>query len=236
MKTFTTKRAAMLAAILLMSETIFAQEEKKFELTPEADLVSSYIWRGAYQTGVSIQPSLALSYAGLSLIAWGSTDLSTVADEIRSKEFDLTLGYDIKGLHISVTDYWWSGEGHRYGNYSNSHYFEGTVGYHFGEKLPLCLTWNTMFAGGDKDAKGDAYFSTYIEATYDFSLAGISVTPGVGISPWTGMYSDGFGVCSLSLKARKEIRLFQAFSLPLFTQVIVTPEHDNVFLVLGINL
>ena len=74
----------MLATALLMSVSVFSQDEKKFEITPAADLVSSYVWRGAYQTGVSIQPSLSLSYAGLSLTAWGSTAFSTTA-----KEFDL---------------------------------------------------------------------------------------------------------------------------------------------------
>lgn len=236
MKTFTTMRATMLATALLMSVTVHAQDEKRFTIDPAADIVSSYVWRGAYQTGASIQPSLALSYQGLSLTAWGSTDFSTAADEIRSKEFDLTLGYDIQGLHIGVTDYWWAGEGCRYGNYSNSHYFEGTLGYHFGEGFPLSLTWNTIFAGGDKDIDGEQNFSTYVEAAYDFSIAGVQVTPCIGVSPWTGMYSDGFGFCSLSLKASKDIRLSETFSLPLFSQVIVTPEHDNVFLVLGISL
>ena len=110
----------MLATALLMSVSVFSQDEKKFEITPAADLVSSYVWRGAYQTGVSIQPSLSLSYAGLSLTAWGSTDFSTTA-----KEFDLTLGYGIGGFNIGLTDYWWAGEGARYGNYPDNHYFEG---------------------------------------------------------------------------------------------------------------
>lgn len=229
-------RATSLATAFLMSVTVYAQDKTTFRIEPAADIVSSYVWRGAYQTGASIQPSLALFYGGLCLTVWGSTDFSTAAAEIRSKEFDLTLGYDLQGWHIGITDYWWAGEGRRYGNYSHSHFFEGTLGYHFGEKFPLSLTWNTMFAGGDKDSRGDQNFSTYVEAAYDFSISGIQVTPGVGISPWTGLYSEGFGWCSLSLKASKNIRLSQTFSLPLFSQVIVTPEHDNVFLVLGISL
>lgn len=226
----------MLATALIMPESGHAQEIRKFEIIPAADLVSSYVWRGAYQTGASVQPSLNLSYAGVSLTAWGSTDFATAADEVRSKEFDLTLGYTVKGFKVAVTDYWWAGEGHRYGNYANSHYFEGTLGYHFGEKCPLSLTWNTLFAGGDKDEKGDQQFSTYIEAACDFNVWGVNVTPSLGISPWTGMYSDGFGLCSISLKATKELPLTQSFSLPVFAQVIATPEHDNVFLVFGISL
>ena len=129
----TFRQPVLAATALLMSFTTFAQEENKFEIAPAADLVSSYVWRGVYQTGPSVQPSIALSYAGLSLTAWGSTDFSSMSDPNKGKEFDLTVGYGIGGFSIGVTDYWWAGEGKRYGNYSNSHFFEGTVGYNFGE-------------------------------------------------------------------------------------------------------
>ena len=66
MKTMTFRQPVLAATALLMSFTTFAQEENKFEIAPAADLVSSYVWRGVYQTGPSVQPSIALSYAGLS--------------------------------------------------------------------------------------------------------------------------------------------------------------------------
>ena len=110
------------------------------------------------------------------------------------------------------------------------------AGYNFGEKCPLSLTWSTMFAGGDKDESGDQYFSSYFEAAYDVDVWGVNFTPSVGISPWKGMYSDGFGVCSISLKASKEIKITDSFSLPVFTQAIIAPQNDSVFLVFGISL
>lgn len=177
MKTTTFKRTVLSATALLMSFSVFAQEEKKFEIAPAADLVSSYVWRGMYQTGPSVQPSLGMSYAGLSLTAWGSTDFSTSSDEYKAKEFDLTLGYGIGGFSIAVTDYWWSGEGARYGRYATDHYFEGTIGYNFGEKFPLSLTWSTMFAGGDKKENGDQFFSSYFEAAYDINVWGVRLHP-----------------------------------------------------------
>ena len=60
MKTITFKRTVLSATALLMSFSVFAQEEKKFEIAPAADLVSSYVWRGMYQTGPAIQPSLSM--------------------------------------------------------------------------------------------------------------------------------------------------------------------------------
>lgn len=240
METMTFRQSALTATALLMSFVTFAQEEKQFEIAPSADLVSSYVWRGVYQTGASVQPSINLSYAGFSLTAWGSTDFSSLSDPDKGKEFDLTIGYGIGGFSIGVTDYWWAGEGHRYGDYSNSHFFEGTAGYNFGESFPLGITWSTMFAGGDKKADSDRRFSTYIEAAYDFSVLGVDVTPSIGVSPWTGMYhregKDGFALCTIALKASKEIKITDSFSLPVFAQAIVAPNQDNVFLVFGLSI
>lgn len=240
METMTFRQSALTATALLMSFATFAQEKKQFEIAPSADLVSSYVWRGVYQTGASVQPSINLSYAGFSLTAWGSTDFSSLSDPDKGKEFDLTIGYGIGGFSIGVTDYWWAGEGHRYGDYSNSHFFEGTAGYNFGESFPLGITWSTMFAGGDKKADGDRQFSTYVEAAYDFSVLGVDVTPSIGVSPWTGMYhregKDGFALCTIALKASKEIKITDSFSLPVFAQAIVAPNQDNVFLVFGLSI
>jgi len=239
MKTLIFKRMFVYAVALFIISPVLAQDEKKFEINPAVDIVSSYVWRGAYQTGASIQPTLTLSYAGLSLQAWGSTDFSTSSDEYRSKEFDLALGYEVGGFTFILNDYWWSGEGARYGRYSSDHYFEGMIGYNFGESFPLSLNWSTFFAGGDKDEKGDQNFSTYIEAAYDFNVKGVQVVPAIGISPWTGMYNKagktGFSVPSISLAATKEIKFTQSFSLPLFAQAVVSPENDDVFLVVGIS-
>ena len=88
METFTLNQFLTMFAATCVTCSCFAQEKSKFEITPAADIVSSYVWRGVYQTSTSVQPSIKASYAGLSLTAWGSTDFNTTA-----KEFDLTLGY-----------------------------------------------------------------------------------------------------------------------------------------------
>ena len=64
---------AVMAAALMLPTTMVAQE--KVEATVGADLVSSYIWRGQDLGGMSIQPSLGVSYKGLSLSAWGSVGI-----------------------------------------------------------------------------------------------------------------------------------------------------------------
>lgn len=83
------------------------------------------------------------------LIGMGSTSIT----DPEPKEIDISLGYNLGGFGITVTDYWWSGESKHYGYYKDNHYFEGALSYHFGEKFPLTISAATMFAGGDKTRK-----------------------------------------------------------------------------------
>ena len=83
---------------------VAAEGQDKVEASVGADLVSSYIWRGQELGDVSIQPSVSLSWKGLSLTVWGSASWGREY----AKEFDLTLGYAVKGFSVSVTDYSWA--------------------------------------------------------------------------------------------------------------------------------
>ena len=60
---------AALAVNFMGVDKVQAQEFKI-----QGDLVSSYVWRGFYQTGVSFQPTLGFGIGGFALTAWGSTD------------------------------------------------------------------------------------------------------------------------------------------------------------------
>jgi hypothetical protein len=232
-----TVQKVMMVMALFMSSAAMAQEESKFAITPSADLVSSYVWRGAYQTATAIQPGLTLSYGGFSLAAWGSTDFA-----FQGKEVDFTVGYETGGLSFALTEYWWAGEGAPYREeYAANHFLEGTVGYSFGEALPLSLSWNTMLGfDGDKDIEDKQLYSTYISAAYDFNVGDVALSANLGIIPWEGIYhkagTEGFAVASISLKATKEIKISDSFSLPVFTEVILAPNQDNMFLVFGISL
>lgn len=58
--------------------TIFcnAQEDRKVNISLQGDIVSSYVWRGMYESGASVQPSLGMTAGNFSLTAWGSTDVT----------------------------------------------------------------------------------------------------------------------------------------------------------------
>lgn len=210
------------AAFLLFGAGSVAAQDK-VEASLGADLVSRYVWRGQDLGGVSVQPSLGLSYKGISLSAWGSVGLSNPQD---AREVDLTLGYTIGGFNIGVTDYW----------VEDSHVFEGTVGYDFGF---ASLNWYTNFAGNDISADtGKCAFSSYLEANVPFSLGGLEWKATAGVVPFATDYygASRFAVVNLALTATKELRITDSFSLPVFAQLAVNPHSRHLYLVLGISL
>jgi hypothetical protein len=231
------KKIVIIAMGLVMSMTTFAQDE--VEATISGDIVSSYIWRGQDLGNVSLQPTLGVGYKGLSLTAWGSVGLTDAAD---TKEFDLTLGYSAGGFNIGVTDYWFNAgldPENRYFMYDahgTNHVFEATVGYDFGF---ASLQWYTNFAGNDGVNKdGDRAYSSYVEANIPFQLASVDWTATAGAVPFaTDFYgTTGFAVTNLALKASKDIKITDSFSLPVFGQVVANPCAQKAYLVLGFTL
>lgn len=225
------KRKIAVVIMSLFATVASYGQDKKLTVDAGADLVSSYVWRGTYQTGVSIQPTLSLSAYGVTIGGWGSTDFSTEA-----KELDFYLSYEIKGFSVGVTDYWWSGEGSSYFKNCGSHYLEANLAYTFCEKFPLSLGINTMLLGdGDKNDKGKQRYSTYMSASYPFAIKNTNCEVGVGMSLWDGLYSEEFNVASISARAIKKLQLSDKYALPVFVEAIFSPAQDNAYLIFGLN-
>ena len=221
----------------LLAAMAAANAQDKVEATMQADVVSQYLWRGQELGQVSLQPSLGLSYKGLSLTAWGSVGLSEPSD---TKELDLTLAYSVGGFNIGVTDYWFNSPNERYfcyGAHSTSHVFEANVGYDFG---PVGVQWYTNFAGNDGVGNGGSRaYSSYVEISAPFRLAGCDWSAAVGAVPYaTDFYSsaDGFAVTNVSLKASKDISVTERFAIPLFAGLAVNPSTEKTYLYCGFTL
>ena len=231
------KKIVLFALGLVMSMTTHAQE--KIETTIAADFVSSYIWRGLDCGDVSLQPTLGIGYKSLSLTAWGNVGLSNSSD---TKEFDLTLAYTIKGFNIGITDYWFNAgldpenRYFKYDAHGTNHVFEANIGYDFGF---ASLQWYTNFAGNDGVNKdGKRAYSSYFEVNVPFKLVTVDWTAVAGAVPYaTDFYgTTGFAVTNLSLKATKEIKVTDSFSIPIFGQVVGNPCSQKAYLVLGFTL
>lgn len=192
-----------------------------------ADIVSSYIWRGLYVGPASAQPSVSLSAGDFTLGVWGSSSF-----EGTWREFDLYASYSVGNLSLLLTDYFFprnlpDGVGSSYFKLSE-HLFEATLGYSLGESLPLSLAWNTNFAGDDD-------YSSYMEASYSIPAGDVAIDLILGVTPWAGIYSDGFALINASIKASKEIVVSDSFSLPVFSQAVLNPDTKDVFLVFGVR-
>ena len=231
------KKIVLTAWAMVAGATAFAQD--KIETTVSADFVSQYVWRGQDCGSVAVQPTLGVGYKGLSLSAWGSYGLTDPDD---TKEFDLTLAYETGGFNIGITDYWFTegldpeGRYFKYDAHGTNHVFEATVGYDFG---PLSLQWYTNFAGNDGANKdGNRAYSSYVEANVPFRLATCDWTATAGAVPYaTDFYgASGFAVTNLALKATKDIRVTDSFSIPVFAQVAANPCAQKAYLVFGFTL
>lgn len=231
------KKVVLMAIMIATGMCATAQES--VETAISADVVNDYIWRGQKLGNVAIQPTLGVSYKGLALTAWGNVGLANTDD---TKEFDFTLSYTLGGLNIGVTDYWFNqggldpeGRYFKYDAHGTNHVFEGNIGYDFGF---AALQWYTNFSGNDYKADGKRAYSSYMEVTVPFKLSAVEWTATAGAVPYESVQygTSGFAVTNLALKATKDIKVTDTFSVPVFAQVVANPCAQMSYLVIGFTL
>ncbi len=225
---------------LLSSTDLYAvtlSDSHEVEAEIKADFVSQYVWRGQEMGDFAVEPTLGISWRGISLSAWGNVGLANPDD---TKEFDLILGYSIGGFNVGVTDYWFNTPNPKYFVYAShrtSHVFEANVGYDFG---PVSLQWYTNFAGNDGvTKKGKRAYSSYVEASAPFSLGGLSWCATLGAVPYrTSFYENvkGFAVTNVSLSASYDIKVTDSFAIPVFAAINTNPCTQKAAFVVGFTL
>lgn len=229
-----------MALVLLGAMSVsVAKAQDEVEVSVAADLVTNYIWRGQKLGEGSIQPTLGVGYKGLSLTAWGSYGLTNQYD---TKEFDLTLAYSTGGFNIGITDYFFTDlsdetKYFQYAAHSTAHVFEANIGYDFG---PLSVQWFTNFSGADGvNEDGERAYSSYVEVAAPFKLGGLDWNASIGAVPFgTTFYSDAssFAVTNITVKATKEIKITDSFSIPVFGQITANPSNEKAYFALGFTL
>lgn len=226
-------------ATMMIATGMSATAQDEVETTVSGDFVSQYIWRGQDLGSAAVQPTFGVAYKGLSLSAWGSYGLVNPAD---TKEFDLTLAYTAGGLNIGITDYWFNAgldpdaRYFKYDAHGTNHVFEANIGYDFGI---ASLQTYTNIAGNDGVNKdGKRAYSTYVELAAPFKLAAVNWSASLGVVPFaTDFYgTSGMAVTNVSLKAAKDIKITDSFSIPVFGQVVGNPCSQNAYLVFGFTL
>jgi len=221
---------------VILTSSLYAQEEeKKSPFSLGADVVSSYVWRGSkVGTGPNIQPWMKFSAGGFTLGAWGSTSFHFDTD---IAELDLYTSYTFGfGLTLGVTDYYYQGTPYfQFQGDTSGHAFEINVAYTIKD---LSLSGNYIIndaSNGEpanKPGGGDMYF----EAAYAFKNFGVFLGAGNG---WHTTYKDNgddvFAVCNIGVKAAKELKITDKFSLPISGALSLNPDKEELNLVIGIS-
>jgi len=189
--------AIVLVGILAISS---ATAQVEFAWSAGTEVVSSYLWRGQYNGGLSLQPEVSLGFESdhisLSVGAWGNIGASDwkfakdqtpeSLDTYFNPELDLFVDLGLYGLHLGATHYYYF-DGSKYlvgmgDPGESSTQTEVSIGYDFADEFDFGLYFNvnTMIAGADGYYETDALgmptgeykraFSTYIEVGYAINL------------------------------------------------------------------
>jgi hypothetical protein len=188
-----------------------------------ADFYSNYIWRGTrYGTGPAVQPSLEFGKGGLKIGVWGSIDFTGYA------ETNPYISYSFQnGINFGLTDYYLPGLSvFETSKTSGSHALEINGGYTTGG---LNMSANIIIneAGGIGSAGGDLYF----QMGYSFTKCQLFLGAGNG---W--YTSDGdFNICNVGFGTDRTIQISDKFSIPVSGQLILNPERERLYLVVGFS-
>jgi hypothetical protein len=214
---------------LLFLLPAYSQNDTLSKFSLNADCYSNYIWRGTkYGTGPAFQPSIKYSGDLLTVGAWSSVDFSGY------QEADLYFSLSLPaGFSLGMTDYYYPGLKYfDYSDTSGSHAFEVNLGFSKGN-FTLSANYIINEAGGAASLGGDKYF----QAGYSFKYFNIFIGAGDGwhtFNPATG--KDKFTVCNLGLGTSKSIKITDSYSIPVTGQLVLNPDKEQMFIVVGFTL
>lgn len=237
--------ALVVAVLTTVSSYAWKYENPGFEWSAGCDFTTSYLWRGMRYGGMAFQPDASVGYGGLSVEAWANIGAIDNSFKTFNPELDITLQYNIAGLTLGYTHYYYFDGTKFFGfkkpsleNYLDENYpsCQGEVfaKFEFGEffeKFPLTVMWSTFVAGDDYREVYDAVetdsvigikraFSSYLEVSYKAELPlGFSLTPTVGMTPWESFYNHyehKFSVNNISLRLDWELNVKDIFTIDVY--------------------
>lgn len=172
------KKIFTLFAAVLMAATVMAEESSpkaRFTYEAGAEVVSSYIWRGLYNGGLSLQPSVSVGFVSLAdkvqfdVNVWGNVGASDWVfrkgrpnpDENDMNpntyfvpEVDFSVNLRVYGLALGLTHYYYFGGTPFFSKLEDDggSQTEVMVGLRFGDFCKakgLYVDWHMMVAGND---------------------------------------------------------------------------------------
>lgn len=228
--------ATTIALSSLFSTTaVVAQEEAAASpFSVGADVYSNYVWRGTrFGTGPAFQPSVKFTKGFFTAGVWGSFDAAGYVETDPYISLSLPAGFS-----LGLTDYYYpthlDSTGITVGSSffetdkaSSYHAFEINLGYTIGG-LSLIANYILNESAGAVTMGGDKYF----QATYNFSNFNVFVGAGDG---WHTSDTE-FALCNVGLGTSKTIKVTESFSVPVTGQIVLNPEKEQLFMVVGFSL
>ena len=199
----------------IQTETVKAQG---VTFTPGVDYYSTYIFRGVAFSGPSIQPYVEFEAGNLTFGGWGSQGFDGF------QEMDLYASYEFDfGFSIGFTDYYYPGSDYFS---SGSHAFEINTGFETGG---FSLSGNIVL--NEAEEAGSAGGDLYFEAGFSVGPADLFIGAGDG---WHSASGD-FALVNIGLGASKEIKVTDSFSIPLSGALILNPDTEQFYIVVGVS-
>jgi hypothetical protein len=216
-------------AMLMGSFPLHSQDEEPSPFTAGADFYSSYIWRGMrLGSGPAVQPVVEYSSGSFTAGAWGSFDFRDY------QEVDLYLSFELpSGFSIGITDYY--SPDLRYFDYSRqsgSHAFEINLGF---SRDNVTLEGNYII--NEAGAIGTIGKDLYFQAGYSFKYFSLFVGAGNGwhtFDPDTDL--SNFNFCNAGIEVSRIIKITDSFEIPVTGQLILNPDKQQLFIVVGFTL
>lgn len=215
-------KSSMMMLVMMIFVNVSAQENSKMTISPSADLVSRYVWRGLdFGNAPAIQPGIEAAIGNFAVGAWGSYTLSASpyleADLYASYSFDF-------GLSIIATDYYFPAA--EIGGVTDNSYFD--MDSHTFE-IGLSQEFGNFYVSGYyfMNLDNDLYF----EVGYSFDS--FSVFAGAGTESYTS--DAGFAITNIGISTSKEIPISDIYSLPVSGAFIVNPDLQQVNIVFGVS-
>jgi len=230
------------AVIVIANTKVLAQDTVAVQKTQiegfiSFDLVSGYVWRGTIlDTKPNIQPVFGASYGNFTLGVFNS--ISVKNDYY---ETDLFASYAIGNfVNVTVTDFYIDITPTISQSYTN---YSDTIGYHnivgditIGnvDKFPFLFTASVIGYGGlDFNDDGKQNYTGYFELKYVHNNYEIFAGALTGKSDF--YLNNGAGVVNLGAKFNKEIKVTEAFSVPVGVSLITNPQMEKVYVVLALS-
>lgn len=213
--------------------------QPQVDLSTGVDIYNRYVWRGLlFSDSPNVQPYMSLTWKGFNAMAWGSYALSKNYAEV-----DLFLSYTTHNFTIMLGDYYAENElnmaSTSYMEWKDTltpHLIEAAVMYQLPiDKFPLSITGSVFIYGADLDENNDPNYSTYFEISYPFTLSQQDCSIFIGGTTGSGYYATDAAIVNAGIKATRNIKITDAFSVPLNTSVTFHPYNKDVFFLVGIS-